>query len=103
MEQLDFTKWGIKKIALYDDDGIALLSSPDDEENGELFNVAHSLLASGEDYSLFHFSGKKMLFSKGGNNHLLICTIADDSPSMKAVHFLPEMHKQIAEMLAGEE
>ncbi|MCK5808321.1 hypothetical protein KAH37_04965 [bacterium] len=103
MEQLDFKKWGVDKVYLYDNDGIALISSSNDDENGELFNVAHTLLASEEEYSLFHFAGKKMLLTKDAESHLLICTIAQDSPLMKAVHFLPEIRKEIASFVSGEE
>lgn len=99
MEQLDFTKWGVEKFSLYDEEGIAIFSFSDDEEYADLYNVAHDLLSSGEDYSVFHFSGKKFLFSKDDNNRLLVSLIADNAPVMKAVHFLPEMHKQICDTL----
>lgn len=103
MEQLNFKPWGVEKYALYDNDGIALLSTIGEDEYGELFDVAHSLLTTEEDYSLFQFSGTTLLLSKDTKKRLLVCVISPNSPSMKAVHFLPEIHSEIAATINTEQ
>ncbi len=102
MEQLNFSRWGVEAFILFDDEGMPLLSQGTQDEYGDIYHLSHTVLSEDEDYSVFRFSGKKLLLAKQGSR-LIACTIAAHEPTAKTIHFLPEIRKHIDKLLTSKE